>query len=805
MTNNPTVELVDLDKEYKIAVKIASTPYATLFRSNQLSSLISDKFLWISNDSLDPAAQPTRSLLFRLKRMAGLKREAFQIERYGLNLESKLFLALTWRDGSFLDDTLLEQNEAERRFTLALKISSNIHSLGLAIGDIGPNTFWIERNGNISMIGLLGAPISSSEQLSARFQTKEFASYARFCPPEIFYGKLRASDQLSDVFSLGVLSVQLFAPETLIKMPLGHPLKSEDLYKAIRNRHRPLPLWFEEIVFKCLQPQPEERYLDAGEILQSIRKIRESNFVADKRKPSTTSISGLLSTPALGSVIAEPLAESRFKKKRGHLFVVFFLAFIILAGLWVTLSYRRSDPVAKAIKTHQEVLPERLQELATKQNNSFNEGLLIKLAASNDPVSYDALLQAAVNERSLDRRHKVESIILSRAMRLGLRRSVDVVSRWLGKINERDLPEAYLNILRALDVTLPWQARERSLKAVYARAGATAILLTCALALDTTQYEKYGNLLGILLGDLNSNSNLLNKSLPALIYINPDLANLYGDDAAQKSELIRDDELTWLMLALAERNDFNLRLVISWIINRSIYNGPKLALLKVLQNRDDIPYEVVSTIVRFVSGEVAVSQLSVFSTWYDRQNQEVLLLLCAEANEGEFILDAFDRLVVKENKDEPLASLLVWLRSADRWKGRGRYAKSFCEIGVAGNLDDDRLKKALNAFQLALVDDRVSEGLYFKSSPRIVKLLTENGTDKLSLARKISLLKHPDPEIRSRIVKSLSDVNDLTILKIISDHFDMEKDPEVRSEYVKNFWMVRKKLGFEDKDDKGSE
>ena len=78
-------------------------------------------------------------------------------------------------------------------------------------------------------------------------------------------------------------------------------------------------------------------------------------------------------------------------------------------------------------------------------------------------------------------------------------------------------------------------------------------------------------------------------------------------------------------------------------------------------------------------------------------------------------------------------------------------------------------------------------------NPEIGKLVVERYATVLGPGAMLSLLKRPEPQIRLTAIKGLKGINDITVLKIIMDAYEKEKDPEVRKAYKETFWMLEKK------------
>ncbi len=55
----------------------------------------------------------------------------------------------------------------------------------------------------------------------------------------------------------------------------------------------------------------------------------------------------------------------------------------------------------------------------------------------------------------------------------------------------------------------------------------------------------------------------------------------------------------------------------------------------------------------------------------------------------------------------------------------------------------------------------------------------------------VDLLSHPSKEVRKTAVTKLSDTNDIMLMKLISQGYDDERDPEVRAVYETQIRVIR--------------
>ncbi|NDC39595.1 MAG: HEAT repeat domain-containing protein, partial [Proteobacteria bacterium] len=115
-------------------------------------------------------------------------------------------------------------------------------------------------------------------------------------------------------------------------------------------------------------------------------------------------------------------------------------------------------------------------------------------------------------------------------------------------------------------------------------------------------------------------------------------------------------------------------------------------------------------------------------------------------------------------------------------------------IGILGNLEvlgDSALTEALPALDKAAKDRSFIQILLESGNALLVRLAVERYRDLLGIGGLINLLDNGDPGVRLTAVKSLKDVNEIAVLKIIIDKYETEKDPAVRKAYQDSFWMIK--------------
>ena len=188
-----------------------------------------------------------------------------------------------------LDRLLREEGSLppERVLELITQVSSGLsyaHANGIVHRDIKPHNILLDEDGNakVSDFG-----ISRAVDLSVSASTTGTAVYMA---PEQFLGK-SAPDIRSDIYSLGVMMYEMLSGDPPFKgnFPMLFRMHTEDEVPEFPSELK-ISTDISDIVFKCLEKDPDDRYQDVDEILTALSDLTG--------KPvSTVKAAGLGPTP----------------------------------------------------------------------------------------------------------------------------------------------------------------------------------------------------------------------------------------------------------------------------------------------------------------------------------------------------------------------------------------------------------------------------------------------------------------------------------------------------------------------------
>jgi hypothetical protein len=746
----------------------------------------------------------------RIRLFGALQPPIVEVLRYGIDAAGMAFAAVPALDGHPVLSGNVEVHEAERRFVSCVRLIDRLHSAAIVSGDICGNSFWIDRNGEVRFVGLMG---SFDAEAVATAMMPPLETMPFLAPEQRSGGGIEPA---SDVFALGVLGYFLFTG----RYPFGEGpaalVGGGDL-----NRVEPLrryvgapPVWAEEVLRGCLHPDPSARYNHAGAVARAILEVTRRVQAAESAPIRTRQEGPLISKGQGGGALmaqaqshapvpftAAPIVRRRLTPMQLVLVVVLVGVVSLVTAQWFAHQKRvREGGLKQDLAVHRDVVTNpQLREAIDVIGEASGEvaekaAQLEKIVNSDDPIAHDILVTSAKDSRTEQLRALSERAIIDRARRLGLMRSSEQVRQWLRSVKGEQLPAMYEPALRLLDPMLPVDARASLLRQAYASEPAVVLKLGAALALDSGKLDEYQMVLAQLVGDAIKMEDAGQHSSLALILASEDLALLYGDDVIQRREQIPDTDILWLLKVLADRNDMNLRAVANLAIERSTLPPLPTTFLTLVRDRPDVPVETLSALIRAAAGTLRTDDIGAFGRWYDVEAERVLLAIVALEISPELRQEAFDTLAGKSLSIEPSASLVEWVRR-NQWDNRSTFARS---VGVLGNIaafSDAELEDVFRSLDRYAEDPDFVDIMLESRHPRIARLVVKRYAGKLGLGGLINLLNNPDKEVRITAVRSLKDYNDIGALKFILDNYERERDEAVREAYRENFWVIKQREG----------
>ena len=181
------------------------------------------------------------------------------------------YFVMEYVDGTSLDSFLREKSLTLRQMIdIALQICdalSYAHARGVVHRDLKPSNILIERNtlrAKVADFGLVQLAQTSSE-MSTLTQSNIAMGTIEYMAPEQ-RKDARAVDHRADIFSLGIILYEMFTGQ----LPVGH-------FKRPGELNGEIPRALDDIIFRCLKPNPADRYQSADEVAADLRALLREN------------------------------------------------------------------------------------------------------------------------------------------------------------------------------------------------------------------------------------------------------------------------------------------------------------------------------------------------------------------------------------------------------------------------------------------------------------------------------------------------------------------------------------------------
>jgi len=821
MTDND-VEAIHTDQAisqyFQIEAHILATRSADAYKAIDRSRN-APVCLWVMRHPFALRSDTVRRFLARMHKIDSIEPPVSDALAFGVDSQGIAFSLFPPLDGYTINSGNIEISEAERRFIAAVKVIDRLHFADIACGDLCSSSFWVNREGDVSLLGVMG----SFDAEAASTAMSPPAETLPYLAPE--QRGLGAVEPASDVFALGVLGYFLFTR----RYPYGEGI--ELFSKALNlSTVTPLskavgvpPVWAEEVISRCINPSSKERYQNAGEILLDIKEIRNRAFSEEstparrgEHRPDLTQedkskiraqASQFKSIAVRPSDLPEETRDYDPFSKRRKLILVGAGGLILLLLVLVLPGLLREDigpagPSALETQlmqyrdaTTDEGLKHAIDVLAVDQRE-FQEKIdqIQQVEASDDPLAHEILVKSAREADSTQLRDIAEAALVSRARRLGLLRSAEQVRQWLRTLRSDQYPDSYEAMLKVIDISLPEEVRFSLLRQAYASQPLVALRLSVALAIDLDRLDAFQPLIAQLVGDSLRITELSQYSTLSLILAHHDLSLVFGEDIVQRRDQIPDGDLIWLLRLLAERNDVNVRAIANMAVDRGVLSSVRQVFLGIVRDRGDLPGDVLRTLIRAAAGVVTGEDLASIGRWYDVAAERVLLAVLADSYGDSVLREAFDLLAGKSPTIQPSGALTEWVKK-NHWDRRAEFAPI---VGILGNLEyvsDQQVEQAFGVLDTIGRDTSLLEILLDANQPMVVKQILDRYSDLLGLGVLLNLLSHPDSEVRIAAVRSLRGFNDIGALKIIIDHYERERNAAVKAAYEDTFWVIRQRTG----------
>jgi hypothetical protein len=769
--------------------------------------------LWLMRHPLSVGSDAVQRFVKRMESIEDVTPAVSRLKSFGVDKNGIAFAVFPPLDGHAVAAGNIEASEGERRFISCLRYVDKLHKAGIVCGDLCGNSFWVDRGGDVSVIGLMGS-FDAEAAATAMLPPPDTMPY--LAPEQQSGGSIEIA---TDVFSLGVLGYFMLTGQ----YPYGN---GPDLFmsKFDVSQVRPVrsfvdipPIWGDEVLSRCLHSDPSQRFQSAGAILDHITSIRERSFSKEQAPKSTiggnmpkqesaqseqsgAQHEGLTTAPAIRRPAAENLPATTVSTARVASKLALAALVVLVAVFGVLVGKQMAGSKVSVASNDNDSYPTDvgnpdikgpigvMKERTASQDEKALQ--IEKLKDSDDPVAHHFLIKTAKTAESPEIRDLAEKALINRARRKGLSLSAEQIKQWLRTVEDPLNTPSYDALLKVVDFSLPQADRDALLREAYPANPVLVMRLAIALAFDLDALEEFQPVLSQLIGDSLELDDASQYSSLALIVAHKDLALIFEDKIVQNRDSLTDADVGWVLEILARRDDVNTRAVANLALERELLPPVQADLLKIVRDRSDLSPAVASAIIHAATGTVQAVDVQAFGRWYDIEVEKILLSILAIADGLDIKREAFDTLAGKSPTIQPSADLLAWVRT-NHWSKRADFANVIGILGLSDKFSIKEQNKAFEAFD-AFLDDRETLLMLLElQSPPILRYLLEKHAYRIDLGNKLNMVRSVDKYVRMAAIDSI-ETNDVGALKIIVDAYEREKDPEVKEKF-KKFWVIKER------------
>ena len=329
------------------------------------------------------------------------------------------------------DNHEISIDEAVELSVQILKGIEHAHERGIIHRDIKPQNILLDNEKKVRITDFGIAKALSETRMT---ETNQVMGSVQYISPE--QAKGQNTDERTDIYSFGIVLFELltgrvpFSGETPVSVALKQI--SEDLPDI--DGFREIPQGLKNILFRCTEKNPEDRYRYVETVLEDLKKYRGNTtpYINNNKKHEDQTIVTKAVTPAALSGAAAASAaeaerddeeqhedkEAEPKKKRRTLWLIPILFLLLSAGLLVYLFIQQNETVTMDMpdlsgmtleEAEAELLEHDLEtgDVSEEYSDSFNEGQVIETApAGGEQIdsgsSVDFLVSSGLEPYSME-------------------------------------------------------------------------------------------------------------------------------------------------------------------------------------------------------------------------------------------------------------------------------------------------------------------------------------------------------------------------------------------------------------------
>lgn len=230
------------------------------------------------------------------------------------------WLVMPLLEGGTLRDRLrrgaLPVDEALRLGALLARTVARAHARGIVHRDLKPENVLFDADGAafVADLGLAKGDAGAAPPTPTPSLTGEMRGTAGYMAPEQMNDAKRVGPQ-ADVFSLGVLLFEALVGHGPFDVGGASPYEvmsrvARGVYEPLTRERPEAPAWIEAVLARCLAPDPDDRWADAGELADALEAGPEAP--ARLSRPLLLAAAGLLlALGVVAALVATPEAAGR--------------------------------------------------------------------------------------------------------------------------------------------------------------------------------------------------------------------------------------------------------------------------------------------------------------------------------------------------------------------------------------------------------------------------------------------------------------------------------------------------------------
>jgi serine/threonine protein kinase/Flp pilus assembly protein TadD len=295
--HKPTIEPGTIILNYRIIGKIASGGMGDVYSALdlKLERQVALKFLpdWLKDD------HEARDRLLNEARAASQINHPNLVSIYTIeNAGGRDFIVMEYVEGESLS-SLIDKSQLMRedKIGIVIQIASGLkaaHDKGTIHRDIKPENIIITASGQAKILDFGLAAYKGSIKSPESYRMTGTLLYSS--PEQV---QDRVVDKRSDIFSLGVLMYELFSG----KRPFKGEYEAAIIYSIVNEEPPPIdeeiPQNIKDAIFKALQKNPEARYQDVSQLIDSLKEADKPVKAFRAASPSLSMRRQVIRTTAL--------------------------------------------------------------------------------------------------------------------------------------------------------------------------------------------------------------------------------------------------------------------------------------------------------------------------------------------------------------------------------------------------------------------------------------------------------------------------------------------------------------------------